>query len=257
MNVMTKPSTAAGPLSEVERNLRRDLAAFYRIVAMNDWADLLTAHISARSPDDPDHTIMHPSHLLFEEMKASSFHKLDKNCEHVNLSDERPHSFAFPIHRAIYEAIPEAKVVVHLHTDASTAMTMLEEGLIPANQYAMWLGPVGQHNYGGLFDGPGEGERLVRSFGSGQIVLLRSHGIMLWAHSIAGAFMLTYLLNRAMEAQLAARACNVPLSIPSQEMIELTHRQAEFVRKGDNPFVVNTWKAMLRKVERLAPDYKD
>jgi ribulose-5-phosphate 4-epimerase/fuculose-1-phosphate aldolase len=54
--------------------LRVDLAAFYRILALYGWDDLLLAHISARLPDEHAYLI-NPFGLLFSEITASSLLK--------------------------------------------------------------------------------------------------------------------------------------------------------------------------------------
>ena len=40
----------AGPLSDAERQTRVDLAAAYRLAALNGWDDLIYTHISASVP---------------------------------------------------------------------------------------------------------------------------------------------------------------------------------------------------------------
>ena len=55
---------------------------------------------------------MHPAAILFEEVTASNLHKLDENCNHVEPSDEMPHKFAFPFHKGIYDAFPQAQCVM-------------------------------------------------------------------------------------------------------------------------------------------------
>ena len=128
-------------ISPEEWKIRVDLAAAFRLAAMQGWDELLFAHLSARVPGEANHFLMHPAHMLFEEVTASNLHKLDENCNHVMPSDELPHKFAFPFHKGIYDAFPAAQCVMHLHTKAVTAVAMQDQGLIPGNQYAMWLGP--------------------------------------------------------------------------------------------------------------------
>ena len=46
--------------------------------------------------------------------------------------------------------MPEAKCALHLHSKAGTAIAMQKQGLVLGNQYAMFLGPIGYHDYVGL-----------------------------------------------------------------------------------------------------------
>jgi ribulose-5-phosphate 4-epimerase/fuculose-1-phosphate aldolase len=132
-----------------EWKVRVDLAAAFRLAALQGWDELLFAHLSARVPGHPNQFLMHPAAILFEEVTASNLHKLDEHCNHVEPSDELPHKFAFPFHKGIYDAFPQAQCVVHLHTKYVTAVAMQEQGLVPGNQYSLWLGPIGYHDYEG------------------------------------------------------------------------------------------------------------
>ena len=59
-------------MTAAEQQVRRDLAACYRLVALYGWDDLIFTHISARVPDEPGHFLINPYGLLFEEITASS-----------------------------------------------------------------------------------------------------------------------------------------------------------------------------------------
>jgi ribulose-5-phosphate 4-epimerase/fuculose-1-phosphate aldolase len=243
-------------ISPEEWQVRVDLAAAFRLSAMWGWDELLFAHISARVPGAPQQLLMHASHLLFEEVTASNLHKLDENCNHVIASDEIPHKFAHPFHKGIYDAFPEANCVFHLHTKAATAVAMQEQGLIAGNQYAMWLGPIGYHNYEGLVSTPEEGVRLAKNFGNGQVVLQKGHGLVLWGHSVREAYMLAFLLNRACEVQIASLAGGVKPYVPPQSVLDITVQQAKIITDGNAPFNGVTWQALVRKLDRDDPGYK-
>ena len=59
-------------VSAVEWNLRVDLAAAYRLVALFGWDDLIFTHISARVPGPERHFLINPYGMMFEEITASS-----------------------------------------------------------------------------------------------------------------------------------------------------------------------------------------
>lgn len=254
----TPESNGAAKFGAEEWKVRVDLAAAFRLSARYGWDEMLFAHISARVPGEPKHMLMHPAHLLFEEIRASGLHKLDENCNHVVPSDEMPHKFAFPFHKGVYDAFPEASCVIHLHTKAGTAVAMQEQGLIPGNQYALWLGPIGYHNYEGLLSTPEEGVRLAENFkkANTQIVLQKGHGFVLWGRTVAEAFMLAFLLDRACETQIASLSGSVKPYVPEQAVVDICPQQARIITDGEAPFNQMSWAAWLRRLDREVPDYK-
>src|SRR4029078_3165562 len=140
-----------------EWKVRVDLAAAFRLAALQGWDELLFAQLSARVPGHQNQFLMHPAAILFEEVTASNWHKLDENCNHVEPSDELPHKFAFLFHKGIYDAFPQAQCVMCRRTKYVTAAAMQEPGIIPGEQYAIWVGPVGCRDYEGLVSTDEEG----------------------------------------------------------------------------------------------------
>ena len=67
-------------VSAEEWQARVDLAATYRLVAMQGWDDMIFTHISARVPGPEHHFLINPYGLLFEEITASSLIKIDLAC---------------------------------------------------------------------------------------------------------------------------------------------------------------------------------
>jgi ribulose-5-phosphate 4-epimerase/fuculose-1-phosphate aldolase len=255
-NVATATVLRKPDISPEEWKARVDLAAAFRLCALQDWDEGLVAHLSARVPGHPNQFLMHPAALLFEEITASRLHKLDEKCNHVVPSDEMPHKFAFPFHKGIYDAFPQAQCIMHLHTKYVTAVAMQEQGLIRGNQYALWIGPVGYHDYEGLISTDEEGQRLAKNFGDKQVVLQRGHGFVLWGHSIPEAYMLSFLMIRACETQVRSMAGGVKPYVPPQHVLDATIGQARIITDGNAPFNQMSWRAMLRKLDREAPDYK-
>ena len=83
MNTAADRMTVRNQVSEAEWELRVDLAACYRLIAMFGWDDLVFTHISARVPGPDDHFLINAYGLLFEEMTASSLVKVDLDGEIV------------------------------------------------------------------------------------------------------------------------------------------------------------------------------
>jgi ribulose-5-phosphate 4-epimerase/fuculose-1-phosphate aldolase len=133
---------------------------------------------------------------------------------------------------------------------------MQDQGLLPGNQYAMWLGPIGYHNYEGFVSTPEEGVRLANNFKNSQVCLQKGHGFVLWGHTIHEAYMLAFLVIRACEVQIASIAGGVKPYIPTQDVVDIVPGQARIITDGNTPFPQMQWRALLRKLDREAPDYK-
>jgi ribulose-5-phosphate 4-epimerase/fuculose-1-phosphate aldolase len=235
---------------------RVDLAAAYRYSAIKGWDELTFAHLSARVPGTSEQFLMHSAELLFEEVTASNLHKLNAAGEHVVASSEPAHRFAFPFHKGIYDAFPEAQCIIHLHTRFGTAVAFQQGGLEPGNQYSLWLGPVGYHEYEGFLSTPEEGKRLASAFGKGQIVIQKGHGFVLWGKSVQEAVMLAIILDRACETQILARFGGAAhYQVSDSCKVQCADEGWRIVLDGTCSFNEMTWQAIHRKVARDLPGY--
>ena len=77
MSAVVNQASVRGAVSEEEWQLRVDLAACYRLIALYGWDDMIFTHISARVPGPAEHFLINAYGLLFEEMSASSLVKVD------------------------------------------------------------------------------------------------------------------------------------------------------------------------------------
>ena len=105
-------SSVKDQVTEEEWELRVNLAACYRLIAMFGWDDLIFTHISARVPGPEDHFLINAYGLMFEEMTASSLVKVDLDGKIVL---ETPHIInpaGFTIHSAIHAAREDAGQVL-------------------------------------------------------------------------------------------------------------------------------------------------
>jgi ribulose-5-phosphate 4-epimerase/fuculose-1-phosphate aldolase len=72
---MTATQVLAQGLSESE--LRQQLAATYRLVAIFGWDEAIQNHILVRHPTNPGKFLATPYGLLFDEIKASDLIEID------------------------------------------------------------------------------------------------------------------------------------------------------------------------------------
>jgi len=123
-------------VSAEEWQMRVDLAACYRAIAMFGWDDLIFTHVSARLPGPEHHFLINPYGLMFEEMTASSLVKVDMSCRPLSPSPYQVNPAGFVIHSAIHEVRPDVVCVLHTHTRAGVAVSAQKHGLLPISQQA-------------------------------------------------------------------------------------------------------------------------
>ena len=192
-------------VSQQEWKARVDLAAAYRMVAHYGWDDLIFTHISARVPGPEHHFLINPYGMMFDEVTASSLVKVNLQGEKVMESDYDINPAGFVIHSAVHEAREDAQCVMHLHTTAGIAVSTQKQGLLPLSQQSLFaLSSMSYHEYEGVALNPDEKKRLVADLGSTNFMILRNHGLLTCADSIADAFLGMFLLQRSCEIQLQA-----------------------------------------------------
>lgn len=242
-------------LSAEEWQLRVDLAACYRIIAMHGWDDLVFTHISARVPGDEEHFLINAYGLLFEEMTASSLVKVDLEGNKVMDSPHEINPAGFVIHSAIHEARPDVGCVLHTHTKAGVAVSAQAEGLKPISQTSLFpYASLAYHNYEGIALNDDEKPRLVADMGDKNFLMLRNHGLLTAAATIPDAFLYMYVFETACQIQLLAQGGGGTLIDVPEPIVAGIQAQAEQVTRGLGGQLV--WPGLLRKLDRIDPSYK-
>lgn len=243
-------------VSDEEWQVRVDLAACYRIIAMYGWDDLVFTHISARVPGGEEHFLINPYGLLFEEVTASSLVKVDLDGEKVLDSPHPVNPAGFVIHSAVHAAREDAGCVLHTHTKAGIAVSAQADGLLPISQTSLFpYVTLGYHNYEGVALNDGEKPRLVADLGMNNALILRNHGLLTTAPTVADAFLFMYVLETACQIQIMAQSGGSDLVQVPEPVIAGIQAQAEQVTKGLGGALV--WPALLRKLDRRDASFRD
>lgn len=244
-----------------ERELRVQLAACYRLVAHFGMDDLIYNHISVRLPGPDIHFLINPYGLLYSEITASSLVKIGIDGDKIDPSPHEVNLAGFVIHSAIHAGRADAHCVMHMHSDAATAVSALEDGLLPVSQFAMrYQNRIGFHAYEGLAFDLNERQRLVRDLGPHQVLLMRNHGILTVGRSIPEAFILSYYFERAARVQLqaqAALAVGGRLVQPSSRVIDKSAHQFNDNEGDVLPAGTREWPALIRLLDRIDPAFRD
>jgi ribulose-5-phosphate 4-epimerase/fuculose-1-phosphate aldolase len=243
-------------VSPEEWAVRVELAACYRLVALYRWDDLIFTHISAKVPGPEKHFLINPYGQLFDEISASSLVKIGLDGNAVSESRYPVNPAGFVIHSAILEARADAKCVLHLHTPQGQAVSAQKHGLLPLTQTSMIIGgAVAYHDYEGIAVDLSERARLVRDLGDKSVMILRNHGTLTVGETVADAFIRMYFLERACEAQVLALRGGAEINQPPEGTPEKTAEQGAFGLTTLGRALA--WPALLRKLDRIDPSFRD
>ena len=258
---MSQPLPASADLPSVQHlvspeewQLRIDLAACYRLVALYGWSDLVFTHISARLPGPGHHFLINPYGLMFDEITASSLVKVDMQCNKLMDSPFPVNPAGFVIHSAVHEAREDVQCVIHTHTRAGVAVSAQKNGVLPISQQSTFvLASLAYHDYEGVAFRPDEKQRLQADMGAANFLMLRNHGLLACGTSVADAFLSMYVFESACKIQIDAQAGG-----------ELTQVDPRIVQGVAEAMRVQTgglgsqfvWPALLRKLDKTDPGYR-
>jgi len=128
-------------------------------------------------------------------------------------------------------------------------------GLMPLAQTSMRFAKIGYHDYEGVAIDLEERRTLARDLGDHAGLIMRNHGLLVVGGSIAEAFYNMFKLERACQVQVAALSCHVELQMPPKKVIDESYRL--YLPQTRRPFGVLEWPALLKKLDRIDPSYRD
>ena len=232
------------------------LAAAYRLVAHFHWDDLIFTHLSARVPGGDHHFLLNPYGMTFEEVTASSLVKVDLSGRKVMDSPHEINPAGFTIHSAIHAARRDAKCVLHVHSQNGVAVSAQKDGVLPISQQSIFvLSSLAYHDYEGVTLREDEKPRLVRDLGAKNFLMLRNHGLLTVTDNVPDAFLLLYVFEAACAIQVRAQAGGGALIPIDPRIVETAQQQVATVTHGAGGAIA--WPALLRKLDRIDPSYRD
>ena len=246
-------------VSAAEWQARVDLAACYRLVALYEMSDLIANHISVRVPGE-ESFLINPYGMMYEEITASCLIKVDLAGNVLAKPDFGPLNYGinkagYVIHSAVHNARHEVACVIHTHSWASMAVSSLACGLLPLTQTAMRFLKIGYHDYQGVVLDTEEQASLLADLGHSEAVIFRNHGALVVGRSVGEAFNWMHRLELACRAQIGAMSCNTPLMKVPQHILEETWNNYQPGTR--RPYGLMEWPALLRKLDRMDPGFRD
>lgn len=237
--------------SAAEWRTRIELAACYRLADLYGMSKVVWNHITARVPGTEDHMLINRFGLRYDEITASNLLTIDLDGRVIDGDEKDLNITGYVIHSAIHRARPDVACVMHTHTRSGRAVGALERGVLPLTQEAMlFFENIAYPDYEGLSDDVAEREWLARNLGKYNQMMLRNHGMITVGATVGEAYWRMFQLEMACTAQLDILSTGEKYVLPPPEVCRKARQQLDEAVPGRDE-----WPALLRRLDKLCPDY--
>jgi len=239
-------TTKKNNFSQEEWSNRVNLAACYHLADYFQMSDIIWNHITSKTSSEKETFLINPFGLRYDEITASNLVEITPEGKVLN-SDRPINDTGYIIHGAIHRARKDIACVMHTHSRAGLAVSCFEDGLQPMIQdAAIFYNRVSYHDWEGMSTESEECERLSKSLGKNNVMILRNHGLLTCGSTIAETFMLMYYLDRACKNQIDTMSVGMKLTVPSDNIMEFAAGQYD-----DPRFKLgkHEWPALLRLLD--------
>jgi L-fuculose-phosphate aldolase len=197
----------------------QDTLWLYEALGRRGLIEGSSGNVSARTPDG---MVITPSGGKPDALCVEGLAPMDLDGAVTN---EATPSSEWAMHAAIYRAFPDARFVVHSHSDACTALACLAESL-PAFHYMVL-------QFGGddvrcapyvTFGTPALAAHTAAALEGRTACLLANHGMVVLGRTRQEAFSHALLLEQLCRQYLLARSAGTPRLLTAAEMIAAKER---------------------------------
>lgn len=250
----TQVPTKRANCSDAEWQARVDLAALFRILSQYGMSDLANGAVGARVPDQPDHYLVHPYGMFWEEARASDMVKIDAAGRPDEPGGPWLNDGALNLCQWIFGSRPEAHFFVHGHDEEVMAVGSIEEGLLPLNQPAVYLGNITGYIEYEFDEDEAFGKHFAERLGKHQILISRNHGYYALGETAAAAFFRAFFLRQTCSTQVKTLAMGRALHpIDPQKVARYQDQMAASDHYNYNG--ETEWPGLIRLLNKQDPDY--
>jgi len=254
MKASPRPDTLMA-CSTGERETRVNLAALYRIIAKYGMSDLANGAIGARIAGEPHRYLTHPYGVFWEEMKASDFVKIDGDGQPVDGNAPWLNDGAVNLCKWIFGNRQDLNYFIHGHDEEVMAVGSIEDGLLPLNQPAIYLGHVLDYIEYTFEEDDEYAAHFAAKLADKQILITRNHGYYVMGDTPAAAFFRAYFLRQTCSAQIKTLSMGRALHLIDPQ--RAARYQDEMAASPDYNYNGETeWPALIRMLERTQPEYR-
>lgn len=241
--------------SAAEWETRVELAALYRVLDMYGMSDLANQEVGARVPEQPDHYLVHPYGHFYDEITASSLVKISHDGGPADADAPWLNDGGMNLCRWIFGARTDANYFVHGHCEDVMAVGSIESKLLPLSQPAVYLAHMLTYLEYEFDEDDSFGERFVETLGQHNIMISHNHGYYCLARTAAEAFFRAYYLRQACSVQMKVMASGDELHLIDPQRVA-RYQDQMYDSEHYNYDGKTEWAGLLRRLERLQPDYR-
>lgn len=223
------------------------LAISFRWLAREDFAENLAGHITWQRPGSSS-MLINPWGLWWRELTASDICEVDEDGAVIaGKWDVTP---AFHIHTELHRARPDARVVVHNHPYYTSLLACLGEMPRVVHQTAsMFAGDISVvDEYTGEVDTAELGRDLARRIGAANIVILKSHGVIVIADTVERATYLSASLERVSRTTVDLMKIGAEVGTLNQNLV--AGMKTSLLERGADVY----WDGLVRQLTHLEPE---
>ncbi|MFD1158751.1 class II aldolase/adducin family protein [Roseovarius aestuarii] len=248
------PIKTKAKCSAAEWTARVELAASFRIIAQYGMSDLANGAICARVPNQPDHYLVHPYGMFWEEARASDMVKIDAAGQPVDPDAPWLNDGVQNLCQWILGSRSDANFFVHGHEEEVMAVGSIEDGILPLNQPAVYLGNITGYIEYEFEEDDAFGQHFVKQLGANQILISRNHGYYALGDTAAAAFFRAYFLRQTCSTQIKTLSMGrEPHLIDPQKVARYQDQMAASDHYNYNG--KTEWPGLLRMLDRQGSDH--
>jgi ribulose-5-phosphate 4-epimerase/fuculose-1-phosphate aldolase len=203
MSEQAKMSNDELTLEEIRAQRKHECALGYRLFAALRWGDLGDGHISARDPINTDCFWMLPYGAAYQDATPSNLILVSKDGSTIE-GDGDANMAGYYIHHPILNSRPELVSAVHVHTGWGTPFSCEVRPIEPISQESCIF--FEDHT---IFDDDevqiqsvAAGKRIATQLADNRAIILRNHGLLTAADSVAEAVGRFVLMERVAEVHM-------------------------------------------------------
>ncbi len=207
------------------QDLRQDLSDAFRICHALGWSESVGNHFSGAVSDDGQEFLLNAKWQHFATIKPDELLLLDSRDNGVMERPNAPDASAWCVHGTLHRRLPNARVILHIHSPYATALACLKDPtVVPIdNNTARFYGRTAYDlSFGGIADATEEGERIADSIGDKSVLVMGNHGVTVVGETVADAFEDLYFFEKAAQTIILARSSGQPLAVLSDAVAQNT-----------------------------------